>query len=55
MNIIITKKLLAVIRIKQAMSLKILQKNSVENENLTYKGFICAVDMHRKTMKLVHK
>jgi len=40
-------------RIKQAMSLKILRKNNVENENLIYKGLICAVNIHRKAMKLV--
>ncbi|XP_071637631.1 uncharacterized protein [Temnothorax longispinosus] len=40
-------------RIERAMTFRTLQKNSLENENLVYKGLICAVDMHRRAMKLV--
>ncbi|XP_039311497.1 uncharacterized protein LOC105198337 isoform X1 [Solenopsis invicta] len=37
-------------RIKQAITFDTLRKNSLEKENLIYKGLICAVDMHRKAM-----
>ncbi|XP_071571594.1 uncharacterized protein [Temnothorax nylanderi] len=40
-------------RIERAMLFGTLCKNSWENENLINKGLICAVDMHRKAMKLV--
>ncbi|XP_071629412.1 uncharacterized protein [Temnothorax longispinosus] len=38
-------------RVKQAITIEILQKNSLKNENLIYKKLIYAVDMHRKAMK----
>ncbi|XP_071637410.1 uncharacterized protein [Temnothorax longispinosus] len=41
-------------RIERAMAFETLQKNNWKNENLIHKGLICAVDMHRKAMKLSH-
>ncbi|XP_024890169.1 uncharacterized protein LOC112466341 isoform X3 [Temnothorax curvispinosus] len=38
-------------RVKQAITIEILQKNSLKNENLIYKGLVYAVDMHRKAIK----
>ncbi|XP_071628690.1 uncharacterized protein [Temnothorax longispinosus] len=38
-------------RVKQAITIEILQKNSMMNKNLIYKELIYAVDMHRKAMK----
>ncbi|XP_071560231.1 uncharacterized protein [Temnothorax nylanderi] len=38
-------------RIERAMAFETLRKNNWKNENLIYKGLICAVDMHRKAMK----
>ncbi|XP_077266203.1 uncharacterized protein LOC143899650 isoform X3 [Temnothorax americanus] len=38
-------------RVKQAITIEILEKNSLKNKNLIYKGLIYAVDMHRKAMK----
>jgi len=43
------KRIICSYRIKRAMTIKNLQKN----ENLIYKGLICAVNMHRKAMQLV--
>jgi len=43
------KRIICSYRIKRAMTIKNRQKN----ENLIYKGLICAVDMHRKAMQLV--
>jgi len=40
-------------RVEQAITFETLQKNSLKNETSIYKGLICAVDMHRKAMKLV--
>lgn len=40
-------------RIERAMTFVTVQKNSLENKNLTYKGLIYAVDMHRKAMRLI--
>lgn len=33
---------------------EIVQKSNFKYENLIYKGLVCAVDMHRKAMKLVY-
>ncbi|XP_077280792.1 uncharacterized protein LOC143907738 isoform X3 [Temnothorax americanus] len=41
-------------RIERAMAFETLPKNNWKSENLIYKGLICAVDMHRKAMKLAH-
>lgn len=38
---------------EQAMTICLLQMNTVENYNLVYKGLICAIDVHRKATKLV--
>ncbi|XP_077266110.1 uncharacterized protein LOC143899597 isoform X2 [Temnothorax americanus] len=40
-------------RIARTMTLETLRKNSLQNEYLIYKRLICAVDMHRKAMKLI--
>ncbi|XP_077280808.1 uncharacterized protein LOC143907741 isoform X2 [Temnothorax americanus] len=38
-------------RVKQAITIEILQDNNLKNENLIYKGLVYAVDMHRKAIK----
>lgn len=48
------KKITYSYRVKRAIAIKTLLKNSLKNENLIYKRLIYAVDMHRKAMKLVY-
>jgi len=50
---LIARRIICSYRIARAMTFEVLQKNSLQNENLIYKGLICAVDMHREAMKLV--
>lgn len=34
-------------------SMDILESNSSKNQNLIYKGIVCAIDIHRKAMQFV--
>ncbi|XP_019889361.1 uncharacterized protein LOC105285843 isoform X2 [Ooceraea biroi] len=40
-------------RIKQSMTNNVLQSDCLQKENLICKGIICAVDMHRKALKIL--
>jgi len=35
------------------MGINMLQNITLKNENLIFKGIICAVDIHRQAMRLV--
>jgi len=52
-NIIYETSIIYSYRMKQAMTNNLLQSNHTEKENLICKGIVCAVDMHRKAIKLV--
>jgi len=47
------KKIDCSYRMTQAKTFETQQKKSLQNMYLIYKRIICAVDMHRKAMKLV--
>lgn len=41
-------------RIECAVGIVMLKNNNVKDKNFTFKGIICAVDIHRQAMKLVN-